>query len=55
MMAKAIEIAAILGCHLKGILAIPLLFKIAIEAVNKKENKVKIPVQKITGFPKIKK
>lgn len=52
-MAKDIEIAASRGCHLKGILFIPLKFKNPTSAVNKKEDKVTIPRYIIRGFPKI--
>lgn len=48
------ETIAILWCHLNGIIDCPLLLKIAILAVDKKEIKVKIPRYIITGFPKIK-
>jgi hypothetical protein len=54
-MARIIEIVAILGCHLKGILRIPLKFRKPIKAVNKKEERTKTPSHMINGLPKIKK
>jgi hypothetical protein len=55
MTALQIAIAAIRGCHLKGIILIPFLFITAIDAVNKNRQRVRIPRYIITGFPKIKK
>jgi hypothetical protein len=55
MTARVIESTAILGCHLKGMVCIPLKFKIAIEAVNKKESRVRMPMYMMSGLPKIKK
>lgn len=54
-MAKAIEMKAIILCHLKGILPIPFIISNPNVAVVRKDNKVIIPRYIIRGFPKIKK
>ena len=43
---------ATLGCHLKGMMMIPFLFMIDIEAVNKSDRKVRIPPYMMSGLPK---
>jgi len=47
------EKAAIRGCHLNGIIVIPLLLRIEMEAVKRKEDSVRIPRYIISGLPKI--
>lgn len=52
--AKVSAKIASLGCHLKGIVRIPLEFRMAMVAVHKNKNRVVIPRYIINGFPKIK-
>ena len=52
MRPNKMENIAIRGCHLNGIVWIPCLFIIEIEAVNKKHKKVNIPPYIIRGMPK---
>jgi hypothetical protein len=53
MKARAKDILAILACQTKGTLWIPFWFRMGIEAVKRKESKVKIPKYIIKGLPKI--
>ena len=51
--AMHMAIAATRGCHLNGIVRIPLTFSTAIEAVSRKAKRVSTPRYRISGFPKI--
>ena len=53
MSANVMEKIAMRGCHLKGIAVMPFLFMMAIDAVNRKEERVRMPKYIINGFPKM--
>lgn len=53
MQANIMEMIAILGCHLKGMIFIPLKLINPMRAVRANERRVIIPIYMITGFPNI--
>lgn len=52
IVARMTVMVAIRGCHLNGITKMPFLLSIEIEAVNRREKKVRTPPYIIRGFPK---
>lgn len=53
MQANVMEMIAILGCHLKGMIFIPLKLINPMSAVMMKDRSVMIPMYIITGLPNI--